>query len=281
MKMRKITSLTSLLSFIFLVVTGIVLYVTPQGRVAYWTGWRLAGLGKTDWTNIHILAGVLFLLSSLLHIYYNWRPLVNYFKDKEKRLAVFSPEFNTSLAVTLAFVLGAYFGLPPFGWVLDFNERLKENAALEYGVPPYGHAELSSLESFTRRTRMDPDKALERLKSQGIAVEDTRQTLQEIAHRNETTPQGLYRIMKSEEDVEGSGRGLPPFPPAGFGRRSLEDVCREYGLDPFGITRALTARGVEADPESTVREIAGKNSMRPHDLYELLKDISAQAPPEN
>ncbi len=36
MKLRKITSLTMLLSFLLLIVTAIVLYVVPEGRVAYW-----------------------------------------------------------------------------------------------------------------------------------------------------------------------------------------------------------------------------------------------------
>ena len=43
MKIWKITSLTAFLSFIFLLITSIVLYVVPHGRVAYWSDWRLWG----------------------------------------------------------------------------------------------------------------------------------------------------------------------------------------------------------------------------------------------
>ena len=36
MKLRKITSLTAGLTFIAMVVTSVILYIVPQGRIAYW-----------------------------------------------------------------------------------------------------------------------------------------------------------------------------------------------------------------------------------------------------
>ena len=46
MKSRRIVSLTVLLSFIVLSLSGILLFVSPQGRVAYWSRWSLVGLTK-------------------------------------------------------------------------------------------------------------------------------------------------------------------------------------------------------------------------------------------
>ena len=48
MKLKRITSLTIMLAFLVMVLTGIVLYIVPQGRVAYWADWRLLGLSKTS-----------------------------------------------------------------------------------------------------------------------------------------------------------------------------------------------------------------------------------------
>lgn len=76
MTMRKITSLTATLAFILMVTTSIILYVVPQGRVAYWADWRMGGLSKAQWGDIHINVGLLFLLALGLHIYYNWKPLM-------------------------------------------------------------------------------------------------------------------------------------------------------------------------------------------------------------
>ncbi|RLB96386.1 MAG: hypothetical protein DRH90_24660 [Deltaproteobacteria bacterium] len=51
MNMKKITSLTSLISFLVLLLNSVVLYIVPHGRVANWADWRLWGLSKTDWGN--------------------------------------------------------------------------------------------------------------------------------------------------------------------------------------------------------------------------------------
>ena len=101
MKMRKITSLTAALSFLLMVLTSIILYIVPQGRVAYWADWRLWGLSKTDWGNIHINLGFLFLISLTLHIYYNWKPITSYLKNKARQMKVFTPDFNVALVVTV------------------------------------------------------------------------------------------------------------------------------------------------------------------------------------
>jgi len=68
MNMRKITSLTMLISFVLLVLTSVILYIVPQGRVAYWADWHLLGLSKSQWGNLHINLGFLFLLAGFLHL---------------------------------------------------------------------------------------------------------------------------------------------------------------------------------------------------------------------
>ena len=64
-------------SFAVLGVTGLVLYVVPQGRVAFWTHWSLLGLGKTDWGNVHMLFGGVFIVTGILHLYFNWKPFTS------------------------------------------------------------------------------------------------------------------------------------------------------------------------------------------------------------
>ena len=73
MKIRKITSLVAALAFVVMVLTSFVLYIVPQGRIAYWAGWKFLGLSKTQWGDIHINTGILFLLALVLHTYYNRR----------------------------------------------------------------------------------------------------------------------------------------------------------------------------------------------------------------
>ena len=196
MKIRRITSLTGLLSFILLITTSIILYIVPHGRVAYWADWRLWGLTKTEWSNIHINLGILLLLAISLHIYYNWKPITSYLKNKAKQVKVFTKEFNIALALTIIFVLGTYLFIPPFSWVLELSESIKDSATIKYGEPPYGHAELSSLKTFTSKMGLDLNQSMERLQKVGITFDSAKQTLKEIAESNIISPQQLYLAMK-------------------------------------------------------------------------------------
>lgn len=69
-------------AFIVLTVTGVVLYVVPQGRVAYWVHWSLSGMEKEQWGWVHMIFGGVFIITGFLHLFYNWAPLKKYFADR-------------------------------------------------------------------------------------------------------------------------------------------------------------------------------------------------------
>ena len=104
MNMRKITSMTMVWSLIVLTFNSIVLYVVPEGRIANWADWRFWGLDKHDWSAQHTTVGFLFIFAGLLHIYYNWKVIVSYMKDKAKKLKVFTAASSIGLGLTIIFV---------------------------------------------------------------------------------------------------------------------------------------------------------------------------------
>ena len=270
MKIRKATSLAALLSFILLVLTSVILYIVPHGRIAYWADWHLWGLTKTQWGNIHINLGLLLLLAILLHIYCNWKVIVSYFKNKAKRIKIFTLEFNFALILAMIFVSGTYFEMPPFIWVVEISESIKDSAAEKYGEPPYGHAELSSLKTLTSRMGFDLAKSVEGLRAAEVKFESAEQTIQEIAKQNKISPQQVFLAMKPLNTV-GENKKLPLSPPPGLGRRSLADICQEYNLNIPTILRSLTDKNIKAEAEMTIKNIAEQNSISPIDVYEVIK----------
>jgi hypothetical protein len=280
MRIRKITSLTAGLAFIVMLVTSIVLYIAPQGRVAYWADWKLWELTKTDWGNIHINVGLLFLVALFFHIYYNWRPLINYLKEKTKAIKVFTPEFNAALIITVAFFIGTYLMLPPFSWVMALNDRLKDSGASKYGEPPYGHAELSSLKTFAKKMNLDLNKSLTLLKEAGYPVADGSATLQAIGKRYRIAPQQVYESIQAAEIVSGQASEenpmLPESPPPGTGNLTLADFCTQYNLNIKTVTRELNGRKVPASAELTLKQIAEQSQKSPIDLYEIIKSITQE-----
>lgn len=67
MNLRRTASLTALVSFVLEIVTSVILYIVPHGRVAYWSDWRMWGLSRTQWADLHINLGVLFLIAVVIH----------------------------------------------------------------------------------------------------------------------------------------------------------------------------------------------------------------------
>ncbi|BBO75339.1 hypothetical protein DSCW_27560 [Desulfosarcina widdelii] len=277
MNIRKATSLTAALSFVLMVLTSIVLYIVPHGRVAYWANWKLWGLSKTDWGDIHINLGLLFLIALFLHIYYNWKPLIAYLKNKAKQLTVFTPEFNAALLITIACVVCTYFSVPPFSWVITLNGQIKDSGTAKYGEPPYGHAELSSLQIFAKKMNLDLDKSMQMLEAAGYPAANADMTLQAIADQYNRSPQQIYEIFKTAAMVlPSTGEGsslLPEDPQPGTGNLTLDQFCTRHGLDMAKVIQGLAGKGIEASGELTLKEIASRSQSSPTDIYERIKAI--------
>lgn len=272
MNLRKITSMTMLVSFVFCVVSSIILYIVPHGRVAFWTDWHLWGLTRTQWSNLHINLGFLLLIAGLLHLYYNWSVIMAYMKNKARELKVFTPSFIGALLMSLVVGLGTYYEIPPMSTILELSESIKEAASDKYGEPPYGHAELSSLKLFTRRVELDLEKSKELLVAKGIRFENDQQSIYDISKLNALTPQLVYEAMK-EEAVPGKKKMFPDEPYPGFGRKTLGEICTEFQLDTDEIVRGLAGKKIKAASGQTIKEIAEGVDMDPHQFFEILHNV--------
>ena len=266
---RKTISLTALLSFVLLMLTSIILYIVPAGRVAYWSDYHLWGLSKTQWGNLHINLGVLFFVAILFHTYYNWKAITIYMKNKAKGINVFNKEFLSALFLTFAFTIGTMYDVPPFSTILQIGENISNDANEYYGEPPYGHAELSTLQTFANKMELDLTESINRLKDSGILFDNSGQTLKEVAELNNISPNDIYlTISPLDERV----KSFPKEPPAGFGKRSLIDLCQEYSVGIKKVLTILATEGIEAKEVMSIKEIAKSSGRDPHAVYELVRN---------
>ncbi|WP_163335642.1 DUF4405 domain-containing protein [Desulfopila sp. IMCC35008] len=283
MNMRKITSMTLLLSLVVLVINSVVLYVVPEGRVAYWADWTFMGLSKTDWGEQHTTVGFLFAFAGILHIYYNWNPIVAYMKNKAREVKVFTGAFNVALALTVIFVVGTYMHIPPMSTILNISDGFKLDASKKYGEPPYGHAETSSLKMFTKKEGLDLKKSMELLKAANMSFTDEKQTIKEIAKQNNKSPQQVYLVIKpasQQPELEGATEGATAFlnaPKSGWGKRKVGDICTEYDLNLEQILHGLAQMEVQAEPDQTLKQVAEANGASPLEVYEMMVEIVSGA----
>lgn len=267
---RGMTSLFSLLGFLIMSVTGIVLFIVPQGRIAYWTEWKLWGMTKEQWGDIHILSMFLFLASIGFHIYFNWKPLVGYFKKRATRGIHLKKELAVTMAVSLLFLAGGIWRLPPLSYVLDVNGLIKDAWVTEKDhEPPFGHAELLSLATFCKKTNIPVGAAAEMLSNAGWEGVSPERILVEIARENDRSPLDLYRVIKGLEVVpagpdikEFTSKSVEEaFAGTGIGNKSIAEIAGQLGLSSETLLERLQRKGMHVGDGLSVKQIAQKNGL--------------------
>lgn len=286
---RAFASVLSGLSFIGMVFTGVILFVVPPGRIANWTGWTLLGLTKHQWIGLHDWFSIVFFIGAILHIYLNWKPLVNYFKGKVSKTFSFRREWILALVVCVVVFFGMLGEIKPFSSLLAWNESIKHNWDTPTRKAPIPHAELLTLAELAEKVEdVDLETMLANLSSHGIEVESPQDVVGELAEKHNMTPVRLYNIALGQTTGgrgrgagHGGGRGAggadrggtghgPGGAGRGFGRMTLEEYCTEAGLDLSVAVRKLKDAGFEVEPNMTIRAMADSAGIHPSEIRTVL-----------
>ena len=115
-----------LLSMVVMTFTGVILFIAPPGRIANWSNWHIFGLDKHQYANIHSTFMVLFVVMTILHLYYNWKPITSYMRNSLKQMIVLTKDMIVAVILVLIFLFGSMFQFTPFSDFIDFGEGLKK-----------------------------------------------------------------------------------------------------------------------------------------------------------
>jgi len=253
----------------------------------------MLGLSREQYVALHTTFMALFLVVGIWHIVLNWKPIVNYLKDRRKKVRVSTPEFSVALALSGLFFVGTLAGLFPFQQFLGMGEAVKGYWEVTSGSPPRGHAELSPLDRFCpgmedferlenqRLISIDCAEAMAALREAGIEVESDSQQLIEIARANSTTPQALAEIIVSvakprapgSQDADAPAESGPFVKPySGLGRLTLREYAERYQADLDLALAILAERGVDLDPDARIRDEAGRLGTDPEGIIVWLNE---------
>ena len=156
--------------------------------------------------------------------------------------------------------------------VLTWNGDIKKYQADKHGNPPYGHAELSSLESFCGCLGLNADEVVSKLKEKQLKGEINKDTvIIDIAKANDMIPQQLYDTIRSAISSGDSSSQLPINAPEGTGTMTLNQLCSTYGLPLDSAILRLKTNNIEATCKQTIKEIGQAHDIHPHKVYELLR----------
>lgn len=257
-------------TFLIMLVTGLVLFVAPHGRIARWNDWKLLGLGLDPWTWIHVFASLLFVLAIPVHLFFNWKPFTKYLADRWHAHLRPRVELVSGVAVAICLAILAGFGLPPaaqfFAWQETIKASWQRAGAAE---PPFGHAEELPLAELARRTGLDLEGTPAHLAARGFRVERMETSLQNAARALGTSPVALFAELPK--------RPAPPpslaeryGPGSGVGRKTLAQLASELGIPLEEALRRLADRGVPATAEATLESLAERAGGEALDIVRIV-----------
>lgn len=294
---RALVSVLLGLAFVLLLVSGAVLAISPPGRVANWTDWRLLGLRKHDWADLHTWFGLALVVAGLFHLVLNWRPLRGYFRGRSAGWFGLRGEWLVAGILAAAIFAGTLLGVPPFSSLLELAENVKGRWEKRAEAAPIPHAELLTVGELAQQAGVELATALERLAARGVAGAAAEVRVAELAERNRLSAQRVYQVITGGQGggqgrggrggggeghggqvdggehggqghgMGGGGRGGGGggggegggIGGGGFGRLTVEAFCAREGIDVQAARQRLEAEGIELAADETLREIAERN----------------------
>jgi hypothetical protein len=264
--LRSFTSFSLVISTIIMSWSGFILYVAPPGRIANWSDWELMLFTKAEWQALHTIFSYMFFILFVIHLFFvNWKAFLTYFSSKIKKGLKRKWELSAALVVSAIFFIGTLESWTPFGPVMTFGERVKESWDKNYSAPPVAHMEDYSIDKIAADfPGITPDQIVKTLADSGIKVTTAEETLKNIAVANNVTPSRIYEILTSKyknQQVENKGA------PSGVGKLTVKAVAERLGKSEAEILQILSESGINAKPETTMKEISEQLGISPHDIY--------------
>jgi hypothetical protein len=276
---RSFASLMLFLGFLVMLVSGSILYISPRGRTANWSGWGILGLGKEEWASVHITAAILLILVACLHLFFNWSIFFNYLKSRRTSGFHLRKELFASLVVTVACFFGTVWDLPPFGTVVAFSGSMKDYWERNTSAAPVAHAEELSLAKVAEQAKIEPEELAARLRAAGYSLPDIQVPFKEIARLNQVTPNKLYEAASIPAPRGPGGRGQGNRGQhaggggggRGYGRMTLGELCIQESIALDQAISRLSGRGITATEDQSVRDLADQLNINPYEVLPVLK----------
>ena len=287
---RAFTSIFMTISFLMLWLTGCVLFITPPGRIANWTGWTIMGLTKNQWSDVHIWFGTVFILTSVFHLIFNWRILINYLKNRTNKKISFKPEWILAVIISAVIMISTIADIPPFSKLMDLNSAIKYSWDKKEQAAPIAHAELLTFAELAQKINyIDLKQIKTNLMAKGIELKSSSITIGELAESHNMTAAKLYNIATTgsnqgqkrnklrnntkdasnnntqENHVKGKGG-------YGIGRMTLKTFCAANSINLKNAVKKLRQKAPDTsiNADTPMRSIADALNIHPSQMRDIL-----------
>lgn len=215
---RAFISIFLFLNFAVIVLSGIILFIAPSGRVARDIGFEILGLDKDGWELIHEVFGYAMIVTVIFHLYFNWKIFVNYFRkvtQKVRKLRL--RESIVAISIVVFLILSVVYSFPPASVVRNLSETAKYSweegtvhSCDEETSETGDHYNIGTLETekhsyvgYGRKTisevakelGMTSEEALKKLESHGIKASDDT-LIRTIMDETGMTAEDIVNLLK-------------------------------------------------------------------------------------
>jgi hypothetical protein len=194
-KLRPFISLVLFFSLALMLISGLAMYLRPEGSVARWTNWEMLGLDKKGWEGVHTFFCLAFVLAAAAHLVLNLRTFLRYLCLKMEKTRRNPRELMAAASLVTTVLIVAALRIPPASTVMDLRSDIKNGSAVIQIQPPAPGFENRSLKEISAFLGVSVEKINIILKENGIEIPGPEQSLTEVAERNRTSPQRLYALI--------------------------------------------------------------------------------------
>ena len=194
-ELRKFVSFSSFLTFTLLALSGLTMFLRPEGSIARWTGWEIFWLNKKGWEAVHVALSALFVILATTHIVLNRKALWKYLKDRVAGTFRFGREMAGAGALVLAVLITAVFLWWPASGLMSLRSSVKEGKGILDVAPPVLDADMLPLTEIAKIAGVAAPSIVHGLRGLGYQVEGPDDTLEKIAKERGTTPEKLYLLI--------------------------------------------------------------------------------------
>lgn len=192
-------SLGLLFSFLIMLISGIVLYIAPEGSLSRWIGWDVFHLTKKQWEHQHTIFSYLFVLFSIFHIFkINWDLLISYFVFGKSAVSSYK-ELIIAFVITILVFIGTLTNMNPFKYVINLGNDISESYSENVQMPGIADAEKLTMSEFAEKVfEITFDELKNILKNYNFTDIDKQVIVLDYCKANDLTPEELYIIIKGQ-----------------------------------------------------------------------------------
>jgi hypothetical protein len=192
-------SIGLLFSFIIMFISGIVLYIAPEGSLSRWIGWDVLSLTKKQWEHQHTIFSYIFILFSIFHVFkINWGFILSYFLVSKIKISN-AKEIIIASLITLLVFCGTLFNLSPFSSIINLGNNISRSHSSDVILTDIPDAEKLNLREFSSKvfnlTYKDFAEKLKILNYRNINEEII---VNDFCKLNDITPEQFLIVLNEE-----------------------------------------------------------------------------------